>query len=66
MKVVTVCGMGFGTSLMTTQLIFPSSMSSIILWKLGRSKFVPLHPSSMYSSATVSPCSAAYCRNIMR
>ena len=51
---------------MTTQLIFPSSMSSIILWKLGRSKFVPLHPSSMYSSTTVSPCSAAYCLSIMR
>ena len=53
-------------ALVTTQLIFPSSMSSIILWKLGRSKFVPLHPSSMYSSTTVSPCSAAYCLSIMR
>ena len=29
-------------------------------------KFVPDHPSSIYSSMTFRPCSAAYCRSIMR
>ena len=39
-------------SLVTMQFTFPASTSSIMRWKLGRSKFVPLHPSSTYSPTT--------------
>ena len=41
-------------------------MSFIMRLNAGRSKFVPLKPSSMYSSSISKPCSFEYALRILR